>query len=1054
VADLLDTAVESGLTLVTGGVGWGKTTTVAAWAARRGAGWLTLRRADHSARRLADKLLTEARRRRPDLPRRLAVTGWARQRRAPGQVGMLVDALVEVLTHHVHDELVVVLDGLDRLRPDHASTELVSEVCRRRPPGLRLVLVTRQPSARWCTSGLVPYQIGPDLLAFTEDEVAVVLKAVVGRTDAAQAGEVWSLTAGWPAAVCLVAEALRAAGPTSGQALAQLRRTGVPALDALAAQALKGEPEPARRLLTTAALLGTVDAGLARALGHEDAAAAAPVLVRQGLLCPDGPDASSWSVVPPVGHLLVRDGAAAAARELHVQAAAYRRGQRQHGQALRHLIAADDQSAVEQLLADQGETLIKMGETATVAAAANVLGLRSTSPQALTVLGHALQVQGDWLAALAHLEAAAGTGPPEPAVALRLGQLYFLSGRTDLAVEVFERACPDETVGEAASADEVRLLGSGAIWLRAAGQDERARVAAMRAAKAAQRAGDLAVEAHSHRTLALLAAHHGDRPANELHHQRALRLAVELGDDPLRQTLLINRASYLAEEGSPAQALETADAALRLGADTGPLGYEPFGYSIRGRAKARLGLLDEALADVDVAQQLWGEIGPSLDVAFGLLVRGEVHRRRGEPGQAQAAVEEALRWTTDTAGMQPLRALVVATLSRVRAADDLPGARALAEQAVALASGTGKVPAMLARGWVALLSGERQLAAECAAQARAVAGARRDHGGLAEAIELAVLSAPRPAQVAGQLDEAVALWDELGDPIGSARARLVAAQLTGISGQPAAEAAVAVLRSHGVRLGSGVADALAVPAARPAVTVYLLGGFRVLRAGEPVQASQWRSRKARDLFKILVLRRGQPLSRERLMDLLWPDEPAQRAANRLSVLLTTVRTVLDPDHALPEPGPVLANRDTVAVDPALVESDLDSFRASADAALAADRRGDPDAARLLAAAETACTGELLPEDPDAEWAQPERDRVRTTHIALLRALTRHAASPEQREHYLLQQLRHDPYDEQSHRQLVHVLRTAGRHGEARHRYQEYLRRMAEIGITVNHPRPP
>jgi len=92
-------------------------------------------------------------------------------------------------------------------------------------------------------------------------------------------------------------------------------------------------------------------------------------------------------------------------------------------------------------------------------------------------------------------------------------------------------------------------------------------------------------------------------------------------------------------------------------------------------------------------------------------------------------------------------------------------------------------------------------------------------------------------------------------------------------------------------------------------------------------------------------------------------------------------------------------------------------------------------------------GSFLPGD-NAEWLRPVRDTVRTTHIAVLRALTRHAASPEQREHYLLQLLRHDPYDEQSHRQLIHVLRTAGRYGEARRRCRNYVRRMAEIGVTV------
>lgn len=1064
--DTLDTAVGTGLALVTGGIGWGKTTAVSAWAARRGAGWLTLDRRDCSVRRLTDRLLAAARRRLPDLPPELAAAGRARDRPARRRAKVAVNALVGLLAGDSGEDVVIVLDGLHELPPNGPAMDLVTGVCRRRPPGLRLVLVTRRTPVEWSAPAcaLMPYQIGPELLAFTEDETAIFLKATLGRADPAAVSDVSSLTSGWPAAACLAAEALRAAGGHC------LPHAGVRALDALATRILQPQPEATRRLLVTAALLGTIDVPLGEALGHPDAPTIVPVLAQQGLLLPDGPRTSSWSVLAPVRNLLIRgentgrtprggSTGRTPARELHARAAAYRLGQAQHGQArhgqahygqaLRHLTAAGDRSAVERLLIDQGDKLLGEGEAAAVVSAADALDLRCADPRLLTVLGRARQVQGDWLAALACLRAAAGDAAPEPAVALRLGQLHYLSGRTDLALETLKRA----RHGEADDADEVRLLCEGAVWLRAAGEDDQARSAATRAAEAAESCGDPATLAQSHRVLALLAGHDGDRSANDLHHQRALRLAAELRDDQLRLGLLINRASYLVEEGSPAEALDTADAALRLGIDSGLVGYEPFCFSIRARARARLGRFDEALTDVDTAQRRWRDIGPSLDIAFGLLVRGDVHRRRGEPSQARAATEEALRSTTDTAGMRPLRALILSTLARARAADDLPAARALAEQAVALATGTGRVPALLARGWVALLRGDRAAAGADAAQARAVAGARRDHGGLAEALELTVLSAGKPANVAaGLLDEAAGLWHDLGDPIGAARVRLVAAQLAGPIGQPAAETATAQLRAYGVRLGSGVADALAVPVARSPIAVQTLGAFLVRRTGAPVRAGEWKSRKARDLFKILVANRGRPLPRERLMDLLWPDEPAHRIANRLSVLLSTLRALLDPEHALPEPGPVLADRDTVALDIALVASDLDAFLTSAAAALAADRSGDGDAPGLLAAAAAAYTGEFLPEDPYTEWAQPIRDMARTTHIAVLRALTGHASSPDQREHYLLALLDHDPYDEPSHRELVRVLRTAGRHGEARRRYHAYLRRMNEIGVSVSLPR--
>ena len=62
---------------------------------------------------------------------------------------------------------------------------------------------------------------------------------------------------------------------------------------------------------------------------------------------------------------------------------------------------------------------------------------------------------------------------------------------------------------------------------------------------------------------------------------------------------------------------------------------------------------------------------------------------------------------------------------------------------------------------------------------------------------------------------------------------------------------------------------------------------------------EWQSRKARDLLKMLIARRGRSVARQVLMDGLWPDEDPERLGNRLSVALATVRSVLDPEKRHP-----------------------------------------------------------------------------------------------------------------------------------------------------------
>jgi DNA-binding SARP family transcriptional activator/ATP/maltotriose-dependent transcriptional regulator MalT len=1049
LAAALDAAAPGRPVLVTAGPGWGKSAAVAAWAGRRDACWLTLEPADAAAPQLANRILQAARRQLPELPSLLISTGASaagRPRRI--RVGAVVDGMCRLLATQLAGAaggLVLVLDGLHELPPGGDAVALITGLCAQAPRELRLVLITRPGVVVPLRPGPAA-ELGPDVLAWTPVEVAAFLRAMLRAAEPELVARVTALTAGRPAAVRLAAALLRSGGAAALPDLAG----GTPGvLTRLASEVLATEPEPGRRLLSTAALLGQVDVPMCLALGHPAAATLLPALAERGLLRPGGPGSPLWSVPEEVARQLVTgrpEAGAPAARAAHRGAAGYRAGRAEYAQALRHLTLAGDGPAAEQLLVAHGMQLLADGEAATVLAAARALDLRGPDPGLLVVLGYASHLHGDWLDALALLRVAAGTGPLEPALAQRLGQLYYVTGRLAEAIETFERA----GVEAPGTGPETMLFCSAAVWLRAAGADDRARATAARAAEAAERLADPAVSARSHTALAFIAAQDGDRATHDLHHRYALRLAAQIGDHVLQLGLQISRASYLSEEGAPTEAIAEAEAALQLGQDFGVIGYEPMCCTIRARARARIGEFDQALADLEVSQQQWQDIGPSMDVAFGLIVRGDVHCRRGEPGQAQAVLAEALR-AADAAGIRAIQVLALAALARATAADDLAAAAELAGRAVRLASGTGTVPALLARGWVALQAGDRGAAGRDAAAARAAAGARRDQAGLAEALELAVLSAPEPVAAAGLLDEAAAVWAELGDPVGDARVRLLTARLAGPSGRAAVDAATRDLTELGVRLDTGVAGALAVPAPRPPIAVRTLGEFRVLRGGQPIPSAEWRSKKARDLFKILVTHRGRPATRERLVNLLWPDDPSDRTANRLSVLLSTLRTVLAPDPAepdgSPDAGPILADRHTVTLDLSMVELDVDAFLTAAATAQAADRGDDQAARGLLAAAEAAYTGDFLPEDPYDEWAEGLRDLARTTHIAVLRALIRRTGDVDQREHHLRQLLGHDPYDEPAHRQLVQTLRAAGRHGEARRRYRDYAARMAEIGVT-------
>jgi DNA-binding SARP family transcriptional activator len=354
---------------------------------------------------------------------------------------------------------------------------------------------------------------------------------------------------------------------------------------------------------------------------------------------------------------------------------------------------------------------------------------------------------------------------------------------------------------------------------------------------------------------------------------------------------------------------------------------------------------------------------------------------------------------------------------------------------------------LLAAGWVALTRGDRDRATSFATDAAADAGVRRDRGSLAESLELRALASRGSARDVERLGEAAAIWRELGDPASEARAQLEAALLVADNaGTERAEAALAAVGARGYRSSL----ALMLPQdSGPAVVVQALGRFRVLRSGEPVPPGAWQSRKARELLKILVTRRGRPTPREVLMEALWPEQSPAPLGNRLSVLLSTVRGVLDPAKRYEPDHFVGADKGSVWLQPDTIAVDVERFLADAHEALALYRAASPEAQRRLSAAEGSYTGDLLEEDAYEDWSIALREEVRTTYIEVVRALADLAAragDADATTRYALRVLERDPYDEQAHLGLVTALEAAGRHGEARRCYRSYCARMDEIGV--------
>lgn len=1057
---LLEEGRERRLTVVTAGPGYGKSSLLASWANEAGSAWYTVDESDRSLVTFARGLGESLRGRLPALPGQLASALGA----APGSAAAeraRAESLAALLCEQLEradGTTVLVLDDVQEIDDAPASARLLETLCRQGPAGFHLALASRTgpPFAveRLRGRGHV-VALDATQLSFDEEEVAGLLLRALGSAELA--GDVYALTAGWPAAVRLAVEALRGAVPEERpHALAGLRRPGGSLFRYLAEEVFAAEPPGVRELLRLVAHFDRVTPELCVELGVSGAAEKLAGLAERGFFVQAGGGDERWFGVHALAREFARERwplSPARMRALHRRASRWFASRGALDAALRSAIASGDRRALSRLLLDRGAELLARGSIDEIEETAALLPPAERTRRLEEIIGEAHALRGRWSEALACYErASAGEETHPPGLAWRIGRIHFDRGRPELALEAYARGRLDG--GE--PAEEAILLAGIAAAELTRGSLERSGAAAERALASAVSSGEPRALAAAH-NIAMVVAIRADPVRAEEHYRAGLEAATRAGDVLQTVRLRSNFVTTLRERGSFEQALRELDPAVRLAELAGAPLALAFALLKRGETYVSLGEVDLAIADFEAARSLYARLGSNR--AFGALMElGEVYRERGDAALARIALEQALRAAEEAADSQ-LLGYALANLARAIGDDDGERAAAFAERAVDLCrtSGHDLVFALLSSGWVALARGDRAAAAERAAEAEAAARGRGDRAGLAEALELVAMSSSEPAANAAQVEQALAIWQEIGNRLREAKARLALARLGGDA--HAEERARRRLQRLGVRAAGSPAGLLAsLPSSDPAaVTIRTLGGFGLLRHGEPVPRSEWQSKKARDLLKLLVARRGRPTPRDALVEALWPEEDPARTGNRLSVALSTVRTVIDPERRFPPDRFIAADKEAVALDLAHVSVDVELFLADVHTGLellGAGRR--EEAIELLEAAETASRGDFLEEDPYEDWTIPLREEARAAYLAVARALADHAAGAGDHDtaiRYRLRLLERDPYDEEAHLELVASLVRAKRHGEARRAYQTYVARMEHIGVEPA-PMPP
>lgn len=178
----------------------------------------------------------------------------------------------------------------------------------------------------------------------------------------------------------------------------------------------------------------------------------------------------------------------------------------------------------------------------------------------------------------------------------------------------------------------------------------------------------------------------------------------------------------------------------------------------------------------------------------------------------------------------------------------------------------------------------------------------------------------------------------------------------------------------------------AVPSLRPpGLKVYCLGEFKLFRGETEIVEKEWRYKKSKQLFKFLLSMKDRGYQpKEVLMELLWPEEDFDKASNRLRVVMTFLRKILEPKLERGVASSyILTRKDSFKLDLGMNGwTDMDEFKKELE--LGEKNKNDQSIAiQHYLNAESVYNGEFMEEDLYEDWCTEERDRLREKYLDLL-----------------------------------------------------------------------
>lgn len=977
---------------------------------------------------------------------------WERERGSMTWTAV-VDALINAITQATSQPLRLVLDDAHRLNNTAESIRILDRFIGRAPDNLHIILASRYPLplpslVNWRVRGEL-LEIGQDELAFTAAEIERLFREQYGVTlTPEQVALLLDRVEGWAIALPLVWQRWQSGGDTASlaDALGQLSGSANDLFAYLSQEVLAQQPADVQDFLRKTAVLRQMTAANCDHLRQaSDSRQILRYLQENGLFMVNlGNGVVRY-------HHLFRDQLhhqllPAAAHDAHLRAATFYREQGEDEEAVYHLLTAvsyngEHQAAALQetavLLTDLGRKLVRQGRLDTLA---------------------------NWLGALppAVLEA-------HPPLLAYLGDIARLRSHFDEALawyqqaEAFARNQNDiPAIGQA-------LRGQARVYLDTV-NPSKAETLLQEALRVSDDGDNRESRARLLELLAENMLNQGRTEAAQTYQQQARELRQSgpvAADLPVRLLLRTGRLDEARRLLTVQADSERAEPVLRPRAHRETLLLLSLIHAFQGD---QLAAYDTAVAGT--------QRGEALNSGF---VTGVGHMRQGHAwlllknergyGQAQQSFETAVA-IIDALEVPRLKVEAYWGLCQVYGfRGEIELAEEIAQQGAALAQNAGDewveacIRVTLGASYVLIApdtprevrKGYWQQGQEALAQA---ATAYRDCG-------------DTYGETVARLWQCL-LWQQTGDKARLSRdlddlLHLIRRHQYGflfarqtLIGPPDPRSLVPLLlwaRDAGIQ--SATADRLlrdldlAMLELHPGyqLRMHTLGAFRLWRGSEEVPARDWRRKKARQLFHLLLTHRAKMMHRDQIAEILWPELDPDGAQRDFKIAYSALCSVLEPARKRNAPSAFVARDGTLyglrpEADIWLDTAEFEHYVAEGDLLWETEQAAALPAYR---AALSLYQGEYLQEYPYEEWNSELRERLLTVYLRTAERVALLLAAQQQWDTVITvcqAILERDDCWEQAYRLMMQAYGAQGNRTQALRIYQRCVEKLdAELGVT-------